>query len=118
MKGAADLCAIFHDNTPITSVILLYSEEGIHLLNNGSSTDHLHLRASDFMQYQIIRICFDKNKKYVDFMNSMPSDKGLITWKEKFGSKTKLADNYVLINSRLKYLCWNLAKKISPILAR
>jgi lipid II:glycine glycyltransferase (peptidoglycan interpeptide bridge formation enzyme) len=114
----ADLCMVFHNGIAISSVIALYSDDSIQLLNNGSSTKSLHLRASDFLQHEIIKIGIAKQKKYIDFMHSPPEDKPLIQWKEKFGSRTEYRDSFTLVNSRLKYMCWNAAKKIYPIFSR
>jgi len=117
-KGFADLFMVFYENNAIASVIALYSDDGIHLLNAGTSTGSLHLRASDFIQHEIIKIGIAKQKKYIDFMHSSPDDTKLIQWKEKFGSRTEYTDNFTLVNSRYKYMCWNAAKKIYPIFSR
>ena len=117
-KGFADLCIVFDKGVALSSVIALYSKDGIHLLNNGSRTASLPLRASDFMQHEIIKMGIAKQKKYIDFMHSSPDDKNLIQWKEKFGSSTEYRNNFTLVNSRLKWMCWNTVKKIYPIFSR
>ena len=117
-KGLADLCMVFHNGTAIASVVALYSNDGVHLLNNGSRTKSLHLRASDFMQHEIIKLGIAKQKNYIDFLHSSPDDHNLIRWKEKFGSRTEYRDNFTQVNGRLKYWGWNAAKKVYPLLAR
>lgn len=117
-KGLASLCMVFYNNIPVASVIPVYSGRGMHLLNNGSATEYLHLRANDFMIYEIIKDGIERQKKYIDLMNSNLDDKKLIHWKEKFGSRTEHKYTYTLVNSRFKNACWNAAKKTYPILFR
>jgi hypothetical protein len=98
--------------SPISAQIVIHSGSGAHLMH--SSTEHLNMRANDF----IISEHQERSEKrncFVDLMQTNVKDKSLIDWKEKFGGQTVKMHLYYCVNSRIKYALWNSMKRIYPL---
>lgn len=83
----ADIFLAKHDGKTIAGITMVYSERVAHYFHGGSLTDYLHFRPNDLLFHTAIKKALKKGKAKFDFLGSSKEMKGLIQFKEKWGTE-------------------------------
>ena len=83
--GRAEIIFASYKNVKIAGMVVIYSGKYAHLLFSGFLHTERYLRASDILIEHLIN---NKKIDYFDFMCCLKNDKGLVSFKEKWGSDT------------------------------
>ncbi len=77
-----------YENEPIAGIMLIKSKDMVHYFIGASEERYLLKRPNDFILYHAIEGAISEGFNSFDFMLTDSSDKNLLWFKEKWGSKT------------------------------
>lgn len=113
LEELADILFVRYDNRVIAGIIVIYSENTAHCVQAGSDSEHLHLRANDFLFHEAIKLSLEKGKKYFDFLGSDKRLLSLIRYKDKFGTKKEELFSFCKDIGIVKPFIWRLVYKLA-----
>ncbi|HOV91314.1 MAG TPA: GNAT family N-acetyltransferase [Syntrophorhabdaceae bacterium] len=83
-----------YDQEPTAGIMLIKSKDIVHYFIGASDDRYLLKRPNDFILYHAIEKTISEGFSSFDFMLTDSSDKNLLWFKEKWGSKTFLFDKF------------------------
>ncbi len=78
------ICTIYSNNIPISSELLLVSNDSIFSFLGGTKEEYFHLRPNDFLKYEVINWARDKGKKNYVLGGGYGYEDGIFKYKKSF----------------------------------
>lgn len=110
--GQADIFFVLHNNIPVSSMILLFSDEYVIDYLSVSDEKYHKFRANDLLLHTVLCNSIKDNRKYFDFSISEIYDSSLIKYKEKWGALNHEFFYYSKNFSTLRCQLWDCLFKI------